>query len=90
MSTRIRYERTEIPEVLASVRIFRVANLSYRVKLNTNALSYSVEDIANCITVAQGSASTLNQLKIKAKNELLKLGVQFGEESRNRNSNAAA
>lgn len=90
MSTRIRYERTEKPEVLVSVRIFRVANLSYRVKLDTATLSYSVEDIANCTVVGQGSASSLNQLKIKAKNELLKLGVQFGEESRNRNSNAAA
>ena len=90
MSVRIRYERTEIPEVVVSVRIFRVNNLSYRVKLNTSKLEYSVEDIANCSTIAQGAASSLNQLKIKAKNELLKLGVQFGEESRNRNSNAAA
>lgn len=86
MSVRIRYEHTEIPEVVVSVRVFLANNLSYRVKLNTSSLEYFVEDIANCVVAASGTAPSLSKLKIKAKNELQKLGVQFSEESRSRST----
>jgi hypothetical protein len=48
MSARIRYEATEIPNVLVSVRLFTADNpsVSYRIKLKTDTLEYFIEDMA--------------------------------------------
>lgn len=45
--------------------------------LNTKYLTFDISDTNDCIPFTWGSASTLQKLKRKVRNELVKLGVKF-------------
>lgn len=83
-NTRIRYKKIG-PELLKSVRVFNVEGMALSVTLNTEEKRYMIvdENAGEEITNG-GKTKNLAVLKIQAKKALTELGVNFGEESRNR------
>jgi hypothetical protein len=83
-NTRIRYLNTN---PLKSVRVFTVGDKALRVSLTDN-LKYVITDENTGTVVAEGGKTkNLAVLKIQAKNALKSLGVDFGEEKRDRSDN---
>lgn len=89
MNTRIRYRKTSEPNVVESVKKFShpTNGARYKVRINQANLEYSIiEDTAD-VLVQNGRAVNLHQVKIKAKNALVNLGIEFSErETRARSS----
>lgn len=82
MNTRIRYRKTSEPNVVESVRKFPhpTNGATYKVRINEANLEYHIiEDTAD-VLVQNGRAVNLHQVKIKAKNALAQLGIEFAEE----------
>ena len=87
MSTRIRYKKTNDDGILKSVRDFTNRNgISYYVKLNTNDRTFEIRYKENQQLVKGGgkNINNLNVLKRTIKKELKGLGVEFGEDVRDR------
>lgn len=86
-SSRIRYFKTNQSSVIQSVKTFQhpTNGARYKVRINEGELEYHViEDMSDTVS-ASGRAANLHQVKIKAKNALQELGIEFErEESRNR------
>jgi hypothetical protein len=96
MKTRIRYEKSpDNPNLLISKQIFQAENgvdgfhkhsFPLKVILDIEKMSYSLVT-ANTYTIVfsrENITKNLNILKMKAKNALIDLGVEFQEEKRNR------
>lgn len=87
MSTRIRYKKTNDDGILKSVRDFTNKNgISYYVKLNTVDRTFEIRYKENQQIVKGGGEkiNNLNVLKRTIKKELKSLGVEFGDDVRNR------
>ncbi len=86
MSVRIRYDENEDGTMLTSRRVFTTgAGVQVKVMLDFNHMSFSVVKAAGQEVVeisAPQITRNKNVLKIKAKECLEKLGVEFTEESR--------
>jgi hypothetical protein len=82
MSKRIRYEAVDELWV-RSTRIFRAGEKQYRVFLRTDTLEYRIADPHTGAAVLEGTGPSLGRLKIRAKEALEKLGVEFEDEERN-------
>lgn len=83
MNTRIRYVKDHAGN-LVSTRIFN----NLQVFLNTSSLEFTLKDVRTGTSLATGTATSLNMLKIKAKDSLVSMGVSFEEESRQRVTSA--
>ena len=87
MNTRIRYFQTNEPQVIQSVKVYAHENngARYKVRINQTTLEYTVIEDTSDTVAANGRATNLHQVKIKAKKALEELGIQFGkEETRSR------
>jgi hypothetical protein len=84
MNTRIRYNKTDNPSIFISTRIFYAGVNSYRVRINTDDLSFVILDAIADVSVKTGSAKTASTLKKDIKKAMIDLGVDFGSENRNR------
>lgn len=87
MNKRIRYVKTNNPEVLESVRSFlnRKTNVSYRVVLDLTNKRFRILNAAdNAVVMEAGKTRNVAVLKIQAKTALSSLGIDFSEEKRNR------
>jgi len=82
MSVRIRYENTAEPNIKLSARTYSVGFMLYRVSLDIEAFTFKI--LKDTTIVAQGSSTSLNNVKTKAKKALMDLGVSFVDESRTR------
>lgn len=82
MAKRIRYEKTNIPNILASVRTYNTGHAEYRVLLNLNEKKYKIVELPHKNIAAEGEAVSLAMLKIRAKRALTQLGYSFDEEGR--------
>lgn len=84
-NTRIRYLNTN---PLKSVRVFTVGDKALRVSLNVESKKYVITDEnTGSVVVEGGKTKNLAVLKIQAKKALKELGVDFGEEKRDRGGN---
>ncbi len=85
MNTRIRYQETA-PGVLTSRRLFTLDNgTEVKVELNLNEKKFRIIDAVTGFDIATGgNTKNISVLKIQSKKGLTALGVEFGDESRNR------
>jgi hypothetical protein len=83
---RIMYMEAGIPNMLVSRKTFMVDSpkgmLHLRVYLNTLEHKYVVRDEARSEILADGTATSNHKAKIKAKDSLASLGVNFSTEGR--------
>lgn len=82
MNKRIRYQTVEGTSLLSSTRTYQVGDNTYQVVINTAESSFTIQDLKNLKSAETGTASTLIQLKLKAKQALESLGVCFDGETR--------
>lgn len=85
MNQRIRYNKVE-NGVTVSRRMFTTSEgTEVKAELNFNTMKYRILNSQTNEVVAEGGDSVnKNVLKIQCKDNLLDLGVSFGEENRNR------
>lgn len=84
MNTRIRYEKTEVPGQLVSVRAYAGSEAEYRVYLHLDHNRFEVVNAQSGQVMAEGTGASSANTKLKAKRALVGLGVSFGEETRNK------
>jgi hypothetical protein len=85
MSKRIRYEKSSAPGIFFSVKTYTSNGCEYRVSLNMNTLNFNIINLTkNGVVETLGEAVSGPQLKIKAKQALVKLGVVMDEEKRSK------
>lgn len=85
-SNRIRYKKIKDGTILESVQKFiSEAGIPYRVTIDLNDYTYKIRNLNSDNIIKGGdNINNLNVLKRKVKDHLLKLGVSFEAESRNR------
>lgn len=87
MSKRIRYkEMPNRPGVLESVRVYTSnRGAMYKVRINTNDNTYEIKNLRS-EHIYRGGEKTNNHATVKkaAKRHLMRLGVSFNDEDRNR------
>ena len=86
MSTRIRYIKQD--NILISKDYYKVRGTQYKISIYLNDMLFTIDQMdmtSNPSTIQSGHASTINQLKIKAKKSLTDLGVKFKKENRFKN-----
>ena len=86
-SNRIRYEDTDKEGIVKSKRKFtsESSGIVFQVFLNLNDYTYEIKSMGNDNYIKGGmKINNLNVLKRKVKEHLVKLGVVFDSESRNR------
>lgn len=83
---RIRYLKTQSPNVLKSTQIYRhpTNGGQYRVVLDLNSKSWSVVDATTNAVAETGTGPSVALVKIAARNALANLGIVLEIESRNR------
>lgn len=85
MSTRIRYQKTETPNQLVSVRIYVIDGKDCQVYLNSQTYKFEVVDAASGQVYSEGNGVSLANVKLKAKKALEVFGITFDAESRSKN-----
>lgn len=83
---RITYVDSGIPNVKMSREVYMKETTEgikdYRVYLDLAKKEFMLRDERKCEIVRKGSATSPHKLKLKAKLELIKLGIMFEEEKR--------
>lgn len=83
MATRIRYSKTEDPNLVRSAKAFKVGDRHVYVSLHTVSLQFNIYDATTReIIVSGGKTKNLTVLKIQAKTALKHMGVEFAEDVR--------
>ena len=82
MNTRIIYRKTDTPGELSSKAIFTGYGNSYRVFVNTFTRRYQITDAISGQVYREGVTKSPYYTKLKAKQELIDLGVEFKLELR--------
>jgi hypothetical protein len=91
MVTRIRYAAIEGQGILQSVRALpTTTGKDIFVQLRAETLTFTIVDAASGDMLAVGTAVSMPQLKLKAKDAARGLGVAFAEEGRDRAPKAVA
>lgn len=82
MNTRIRYKNTD--GTLKSVKSFQHPTNGGRFSVTINSAdnTFIIRDEMADRAVSNGSGTNLHRTKIAAKNALMDLGIEFGEETR--------
>lgn len=83
MATRIRYTSPD-GRTFYSVQSYPSVDGTYSVALDLQDKTFLIVRPETGAAIAFGSAKSAAQLKNKAKQALIRLGVQFAEETRNR------
>lgn len=85
MSTRIRYVYTGETCVLVSKQFYihPKDGSKYQIKLLEADKQYQIIEDMTGLVVAEGKAVNMHQVKQKAKDKLVELGISFEEEDRN-------
>ncbi len=83
---RIVYKPSGIPNILSSQEVYMVETVEgikdYKPYIDLIKKKYYIRDERKSEIVREGTATSPHKLKIKAKTELVKLGVLFEEEKR--------
>lgn len=83
MTNRIRYEKTNVPEIFKSSRTYLCENtIEVRVIINSVTKAYAIVKTINDDILVHGVGSSFHDTKIKAKKALEGMGVAFAEEKR--------
>lgn len=85
MITRIRYEKTNRPGILRSIKFVRAkCKAVYSIEINTNDCTYRIKNVNSKRIYSGGEKiNNLTVLKRNIKSHLSDLGVDFGVEIRN-------
>lgn len=84
MASRIRYKYSNEPLVLVSLQYFihPIDGSKYQVQLNEGDKTFAIVEDTSGKTAVTGTGKSMHDLKINAKNALIKLGISFAEEER--------
>lgn len=84
MATRIRYVKSEKSDVLVSKQVFfhPTDASQFQVQLNEADKTFKVINLLTGTVLEEGKAVNNHQARVKAKNALVNLGIQFEGEKR--------